>query len=265
MKKFTYPILVGALLSACGCTDDDSKSVAPSEEPVPCSSSVADESSSSVSEEPASCASVDSSSSEITASSSSVITESSPFVWEGEPGDVPRDFFNERMKSLSRDSTFLLPPEVAGIGYLSIKEQDFHQVETAFLDKISLEKAKAIFPNTLKAMQKSGLTLKDEYYMYFEAFGSSGYANMLTRVSPDTLFIVHTYQVKDAGPYQDEYPYGCSDVEEVFDFGMAYLIDSEEDLSNATLNGSWEFNHSWTCGCENTDESCKFLNTIYGL
>lgn len=256
-KNFIYLTLMGALLHVCGCGDDDSKIIGSFEEPASSSSSITDEDFSDVYKVSSSNEFVESSEAKQESSSS---IESS-FVWDGGHGDVPRDFFNGHMKNRSSDSSFLLAPEVLGIGYMSRKENGFHYLESTNLEKISLEDAKKIFPNTIKTLQKDGILLKEEYYLVFISVSSDADINILTKVGSDTLFSIATYQKWEDMSY--EVPYGCFDVEELFDIGVIYLVDTDKDLSNAIITGIWKFDHSWNCDCEKTDESCLFLKTFY--
>lgn len=267
-KKLTYSVLVVALLIAGGCGEDDSKSVTPLEEPVQSSSSVALESSSSVM---SSTDVVESSSSVEVPESSEAKQDSLPsiqssFVWNGEKGDVPREYFNSHVKNLSSDSTFMLAPEVLGVA-------TYYDTRGAFiLEKISLEDAKKNFPNTIETMQKDGIPLKEEYYQIYVPLESALFVNMLTKVDRDTLFTTFSYQANMENSYAgwaeewpEVWPEGCFTVEEDFYYLSAiYLVDTDEDLSNAVLAGGYNFNHSWTCDCMKTkDESCWFLSIFY--
>lgn len=193
----------------------------------------------------------------IIASSSSVtVTESSSSIIEipsFSGGDATREQYNISMKSLSSDSTFLMPKEVLGLvaGQKASKNS---------IEKISLEDAEKLFPNTLEALKDKGTDLKEEYYKIYAPIDSWGYINAITKITPDSITVVYTYQHREGSA---EYEQGCHDTEEIFGLGNYFLVDTDMDLSKAVMDYKSEFNHTWHCGCEATDESCKFLINFF--
>lgn len=166
-------------------------------------------------------------------------------------GDATREQYNTQMQKQSSDSTFLMPKEVLGL--VQGRKGDLDPIT-----KISLEDAEKRFPNTIKTLKEEGVSLKDDYYLIYAPIDSWGYINAVTKVSSECITVMYTFQTQE-----DNTEYGCHDTEEIFGAGIFFLVDSEEDLTKATFDYKNDFSHNWHCGCEATDESCKFLINFF--
>lgn len=251
MKKITFSAIATLFFVACGSDNESASSVAPSEDPA------VESSSSETFLTSSETVPISSSEQEISSSSDAAIESSetqspeaqTPYVWPGSK-DVPRDYFNSQMQQLSSDSTFLMPAGV--LGFVS----DRNSQETV-VEKISLTDARKKFPNTIKAMEQNGVVPKDTYNWVFVQTNSSVAKQLINKLDSDSIKVMFTWQ------RQPDSEGACIDEEGPLGNGMSYLVDGDLDLSAAVISVDRSISHSWICGCEETDEACKFLKKFY--
>lgn len=195
--------------------------------------------------------------SDVELSSSNLDSVQTSFDWVGGEQDVSRDYFNNQMKKLSSDEKLLLAQEVLGF------VPDDPGINSLRIEKVSLEDAKKKFPNTIDAMQKDGVPLKEDYNQIYIPLNSNVVILVLNRITTDSMYVTTSYQKRETSSFENSEEACFSEEEGLSGFGLSYLVDTDMDLSKVVEEYSLNFNHTWTCGCEKTNEACKFLKDVY--